>query len=424
MTHHWLAALARRRPSSSSRGIFYWAGMNQIIKDYVSSCQQCSRNKNIHHKKFELLKPLQIPSGPWNSLSMEFITQFPLSRNLDSILVVVDRFSKMAIFVPTYSTITSLDLAQLFISHVFSKNGLPISIVSDRGSVLFSSFWTQLCQQLKISRDISNSFHPKADEQTERVNQILEQYLWMYVSYHQNDWHTWLPLAEFAYNNAENSLTKQSPFFTIYGRNPSFYSIHISQDTPAGKLSKKPQSVQKVVKEELESAIKHFEKYVDRNREISPDFQPGDKVCLASTKIKTTRPTKRLSERWLGPFEVLKKIGSHAYHLKLPQQWKSVHPVFHVSLLEPVKQSTIPNGNQLPPPPVIVEEQEEWEVAQVLDSKLKRGTLWYLVEWKGFNEDPERTTWEPASSLTNSPDLVKDFHTLYPDKPGPNASRV
>ncbi|MBW0560255.1 hypothetical protein O181_099970 [Austropuccinia psidii MF-1] len=306
--------------------------MNQIIKDYVSSCQQCSRNKNIHHKKFGLLKPLQIPSGPWNSLSMDFITQLPLSSNFDSILVVVDRFSKMAIFIPTYSTITALDLAQIFINHVFSKHGLPISIVSDRGSLFVSSFWTQLCQQLKISRDLSTAFHPETDGQTERVNQILQQYLWMY-----------------------------SPFFTIYGRNPSFDSIHISQDTPAGKLSSKLQSVQQVVKEELESAIKRFKKYADRNRGIPPDFQPGEKVWLASKNMKTTRPTKKLSERWLGPFEVLKKIGSHAYHLKLPQQWKSVHPVFHVSLLEPVKQSTIPNQHQLPPPPVIVEEQEEWE---------------------------------------------------------------
>ncbi|MBW0532850.1 hypothetical protein O181_072565 [Austropuccinia psidii MF-1] len=181
--------------------------------------------------------------------------------------------------------------------------------------------------------------------------------------------------------------------------------------------------LERVVKEELESEISRFKKYADRNRAIPPDFQPGDKLRLASKNIKTTRPPQKLSERWLGPFEVLKKIGCHEYHLKLPQQWKSVHPVFHVSLLEPVKQSTIPNLHQLPPP-VLVEEKEEWEVAQVLDSKLKRGKIWYLVEWKGFSEYPERTTWEPASNLTNSTDLVKDFHLLYSDKPGPNTSRV
>ncbi|MBW0496197.1 hypothetical protein O181_035912 [Austropuccinia psidii MF-1] len=204
----------------------------------------------------------------------------------------------MAIFIPTYSTITAFDSAQIFITNVFSKHGLIISIVSDRGSLFVSPFWTQLCQQFNISRDLSTAFHPETVGQTERVNQILEQYLWMYVSYHQDDWHTWLPLAEFAYNNAEHSLTKQSPFFTIYGRNPSFYSIHISQDTPSGKLETKLQTVQKVVKVELESEIKNFKKYADRNRAIPPYFQPGDKLWLASKNIKTTRPTKKLSERW------------------------------------------------------------------------------------------------------------------------------
>ncbi|MBW0562760.1 hypothetical protein O181_102475 [Austropuccinia psidii MF-1] len=133
---------------------------------------------------------------------------------------------------------------------------------------------------------------------------------------------------------------------------------------------------------------------------------------------------KKLLERWLGPFEVLKNIGSHLYHPTLPQQWKLAHPVFHVSLLEPVKQSNIPNKHQYSPPPVIVEEEEEWEVAEVLDSKLKRGELWYLVEWKGLNEDPESRTWEPDSNLNNSTDLFKDLHTFHPETPGTNTSRV
>ncbi|MBW0506429.1 hypothetical protein O181_046144 [Austropuccinia psidii MF-1] len=159
---------------------------------------------------------------------MNFITQLPLSNNFDSIIVVVDRFSKMEIFIPDYGTITALELDQIFISHVFSKHGPP---------------------KLKISRDLSIYFHPETYGQKERVNQIPEQYFWMYVSYHQDDWHTWLSLAEFAYNNAEHSPTKQSPFFTIYESNPSFDSIHISQDSPAGKLSTKLQSVQQVSKE-------------------------------------------------------------------------------------------------------------------------------------------------------------------------------
>ncbi|MBW0551250.1 hypothetical protein O181_090965 [Austropuccinia psidii MF-1] len=198
----------------------------------------------------------------------------------------------------------------------------------------------------------------------------------MYVSYNQDDWHIWLPLAESSYNNAE-------------------HSSHLA-------------------KEELVLAIRQFKKFADGDRKIPPDFQPGEKVWIASKNIKTKRPTKKHSERWLGPFEVFKKIGSHECHLKLPQKWKAVHPVFHVSLLEPVKKSTVLNQHQLQPMPVLVEEQEEWGVAQILDSKLKRGKLLYLVEWRGFSEDPERTTWEPASNLTSSPDLVMDFSHFVP----------
>ncbi|MBW0488653.1 hypothetical protein O181_028368 [Austropuccinia psidii MF-1] len=182
--------------------------MTQFIKDYVSSCQQCSRNKNTHHKKFSLVKHLHNPNSPWIYLSMDFITEFPLSNSFDSILVIVDRFSKMAFFIPTLSKIPSLDLAHLFINSIFSKHVLPSSIVSDSGSLFVSYFWTNPFQQLKISKDLSSAYHPERNGQTEWFNQILEQYLWMYVSYHQDDWKTWLLLAEFAYNNSDHSSTK------------------------------------------------------------------------------------------------------------------------------------------------------------------------------------------------------------------------
>ncbi|MBW0574659.1 hypothetical protein O181_114374 [Austropuccinia psidii MF-1] len=322
------------------------------------------------------------------------------------------------------SSITSLDLAHLFIKNIISKHGLPSSIVSDRGPLFVSSFWTNFCQQLKISRDLSTAYHPETDGHTERVNQILEQYLWMYVSYHQHYWNTWLPLAEFSYNNSDHSSTKQSPFLTVYGRDPHFDSVHITQDTPGGKLSTKIQSVQQDVNRELEVAINRFKRYANKSRASPPVFNPVNMVWLSLKNIKSTRPTKKLSERWLGPFPILEKVSTDAYHLKLPSQWKSIHPVFYISLLEPVKKSTIPNQHQEPPPPIPIEEEEEWEVSQVLDLKLKRRKLWYLVEWKVFSQDPERSTWEPAKSLNNFPDLVKDFHSLYPEKPGPNSSKA
>ncbi|MBW0471715.1 hypothetical protein O181_011430 [Austropuccinia psidii MF-1] len=124
----------------------------------------------------------------------------------------------------------------------------------------------------------------------------------MYVSYHQDDWNTWLPLAELAYNNSDHFLTKQSPFFTVYGRNPKFDSVHITQYTPAGKLSTKIQSLQKDVKRELEVSINRFKMYADKSRASPPVFNPGDM-----------------------------KISTHAYRLKLPSIQASTFPTLNQS---------------------------------------------------------------------------------------------
>ncbi|MBW0526020.1 hypothetical protein O181_065735 [Austropuccinia psidii MF-1] len=141
---------------------------------------------------------------------------------------------------------------------------------------------------------------------------------------------------------------------------------------------------------------------------------------------KTLKLVKQDSH-WSGMTQFLKdyvsSFSTHAYRLKLPSQSKSIHPVFHISLLEPVKTSTIPNRHQEAPLSIIIVEEQEWEVSQILDSKLKRGKLWYLVECKGFSQDSETSTWEPTENLKNCPEFNKDFPSLYPEKPGPNYSK-
>ncbi|MBW0568728.1 hypothetical protein O181_108443 [Austropuccinia psidii MF-1] len=119
---------------------------------------------------------------------------------------------------------------------------------------------------LNISSNLSTAYHQETDGQTYILNQTLEQYLWMYVSYHQDDWNTWLPLAEFAYNNSDHSSTKKSTFFTVYGRDPHFDAAHITKDTPSGNLSTKIQSVRQDFKRELEVAINRFNRNADKSR--------------------------------------------------------------------------------------------------------------------------------------------------------------
>ncbi|MBW0532022.1 hypothetical protein O181_071737 [Austropuccinia psidii MF-1] len=212
---------------------FHWSGMTQFIKDCVSSHQKYSRNKNIHHKKLGLLKSLPIPNRNWIFLSINSIAQLLLSSSFDSIIAIVDRFSKMKSFISKMFSITSQDLAQLFIIHIISKCDLPSSIFSERCYLFVSSVWKNLFQKLKLSRDLTNAYHPETYGKTERVNQILENYFRMYVSYNEDDWDTWLPLDETSYNNFDQSPKKQSPSFNCYGRDPQFDLAHITQDAPA-----------------------------------------------------------------------------------------------------------------------------------------------------------------------------------------------
>ena len=151
--------------------------MTKDIQNYVKACYACLRNKTSNHRKYGLLQSLPVAQNPWTSISMDFISQLPDSNGHDSILVVVDRFSKMAIFIKTHTTASSVDLANLFIEFVFSKHGVPTDIVSDRGSLFVLTFWTAICDSLGIQCNLSTAFHPQTDGQTEIINQILEPYL-------------------------------------------------------------------------------------------------------------------------------------------------------------------------------------------------------------------------------------------------------
>jgi hypothetical protein len=169
--------------------------------------------------------------------------------------------------------------------------------------------------------------------------------------------------------------------------------------------------------EHVKSAQNQQAKYYDaKHKRI--EFSVGDKVWLLAPNIRTERPSKKLDWKRLGPFTISYRVGVQAYHLQLPASMK-IHPVFHVSLLEPYKPNIIPGRTQPPPPPVLVKDSPEveieYEVEEILDSEIRRHRLFYLVKWKGFTA--EYNSWEPASNVANSPTLLRQFHSKYPDKP-------
>jgi hypothetical protein len=184
-----------------------------MVKRYIAGCDACLRAKTSRHQPYSLLRPIEVPDEPWTHILLDFITDLPLMQDLDSIFVVKDRFSKMAHFLPCSKAIDAPQTADLFIKEIFRLHGLPKSIVSDRGPQFVSHFWRHLLSRLGVYVNLSSAHHPQTDGSTEIVNQLLEQYLRTYCSYHQDDWLSLLPLAEFAYNNSANAQSTTTPFF-------------------------------------------------------------------------------------------------------------------------------------------------------------------------------------------------------------------
>jgi hypothetical protein len=245
---------------------------------------------------------------------MDFIEKLPASSGFDTIL---DRLSKQSIFIPTIDTISTLILAKLFVLHVFSKHGVPLHITSDRGMEFVSSFFCSLGKALDMKLHFTSRYHPEGDGQTEHMNQTLEQYLWVYCNYQQDNWSDLLPLAEFAYNNAPNATTGISPFFANKGYHPHI-SIHLEQDLASSKardfavdLNELHQYLQKTIS----VAQLRYSISTDRRCTLAPDFKVGDKVFVKSDNIQTTRPSKKLAEKFLGPFKIIAQAGTHSFTL-------------------------------------------------------------------------------------------------------------
>src|SRR5260370_23076855 len=184
-----------------------------MVKSYISLCTNCACTKAPHHKLYGKLKQLPIPDKLWNSISMDFIEHLPSSDGFTAILVVVDHLTKQSLFIPTYDTINSPKLAQLFLTHVFSKHGVPLHVTSDRGNKFVSHFFHSLSKLLQMELHFTLGYHPEGGGQTKCINQVLEQYLRAYTNYQQHDWAALLPLVEFAHNNVPSVTTGVLPFF-------------------------------------------------------------------------------------------------------------------------------------------------------------------------------------------------------------------
>jgi hypothetical protein len=399
---------------------FWWPAMRKTVERYIRNCVVCRRTKTSRHAPYGFLKPLPVPDKRWAHVSMDYIVSLPESAGCDAILVVVDRLSKMSHFIPCDGVGDTTTTAKRFVDSVFRLHGLPTSIVSDRGTNFVSELSTEICRLMDIKLDSSTAFHPETDGQTERVNQVVEQYIRAFCNYEQNNWVALLAFAEFAYNNTVSSTTGLTPFFANYGFHPRWLPPTVKSDTPdiiadqAERLNK----LEEHLRQQMRYAQLAQAQQADKNRVAPPIINVGDYVWLSSRNIASPRPSKKLDHRNLGPFKVVKKVGSHAYRLDLPRAM-DVHPVFHVNLLEKAAEDpltgqhpTLPANDNVADAPVY----DHIIVSNV--RKLRDGLHYHITHTK--HDGTDQTDWVHRDVLLRDfKDILVEFHRLNPSKPRP-----
>ncbi|KJK73746.1 hypothetical protein H634G_10981 [Metarhizium anisopliae BRIP 53293] len=411
---------------------YWWPRMSQDVEIFVKGCDLCVRTKTSRSAPPGFLQPLPVPFRAWSDISVDYITPLPDCKRFQSvykhILVIVCRLTKTRHFVAT-RTLNVDELADAFVSRVYALHGAPDNIVSDRGPQFVSEFWRQLSRRLGISLKHSSAYHPETDGQTERMNSGVEQYLRAFMSFHQNDWVDWLPLAEFAPNNATSDTTGVSPLFANYGFHPRL-GIEPADPCPPNLSMAQRRGFYKA-----NTVVERFERILDQLRALAQ--QSINRYERNANESRTESPIYHVGQEGMisGRDLIRSLVCTHAHvasnSFLLPDRIR-IFPVFHNSLLRPV--STDEDGNRigLPGQSEINENEsrnirgrilerddeteeviEKWLFDSILDCRNKDG-LQYLVKWKYH-----APSWQPASDLKGQDDTLLEFHREHPDKPGP-----
>jgi len=421
-------------PTTGHRGIsetyekissnYYFPGMMTFVKNYIKTCDTCWKIKSQRHSPYGELQPISAPERPWHTITWDFITDLPPSKDTiykqehDQILVICDKLTKFGYFIPWKSTNGAEILAHTFLKEIYSKHGMPETIISDRDRVFTSKFWQTFTSQLGIKTKLSTSFHPQTDGQTERLNQTLEQFLRAYLNQAQDNWVELLPVAQFAYNSAKQNTTTMSPFYANYGMEPSSFHeprVLLSEAPAATIKTNKLRELHSSIQKDIEFLNIRMEMYYNRTHQEMPTVEEGGEVYLLTRNLRTTRPNKKLDFKKIGPFKVMKRIGKVNYKLQLPtekRRGRKQHDVFHASLLEPAPEQLRNRTNAINTSIEPNEENDDiFEVERILDFETRGRKRWYYIKWKGYGE--EDNSWEPEKNIIDKT-MLAEYHRQHP----------
>ena len=303
---------------------------------------------------------------PFETVAIGFITKLPVSQGYNSILTITDHnCTKAAIFIPCNEEINAEETVALYLKQVVMNFGLPSKIISDQDPRFASKFMQELCKTMGIEQNRLTAYHPRTDGQSERTNQWVEMFLRFITDYKQDDWAHWLLMAQFAHNNWPSDTTRKSPFFLLMGYNPCADWKHATSPLPqvtlcVDQFKEAWVQAQNLMIKAQKSWVKHKD---------MPKYKEGDLVWLEGKNFRTAQPMPKLGAQCHRPFKVIQVMSPINYWLELPTQW-SIHPVFHIDLLTPYRETTMHGTNYQHPPPNLVNNDEEYEVEKILDSRL------------------------------------------------------
>ena len=383
--------------------------MKDRITEYIAACATCKRSKPTRHKQYGQIQMLPPPTEAWEEITMDFITKLPESQDpatkeyYDSILVVVDRLTKYCHYIPFRESYTAEQLSYVLLDRVLRIRGIPKVYITDRDKLFTSKYWKTLTALMGTKHKLSTAYHPQTDGQTERKNQDLEIYLRMFVTDQQNNWVSLLPIAEIALNNRTTEATGLSPAMANYGRNLAISRERMQTTENSENALQLAQNIQKItanIGEKIAKRNQHITTRENKKRIDGPQLKKGDKVYLRTKNLKSKKPSKKLDSVKVGPFIIKEVKGPVTYELQLPKDAR-VHPVFHVSMLEPADPKTpIQETFHFVP-----EEEITYEIEKILNERNNQ----YLIKWKGYPDS--ENTWEPKKNITHLWKLVQEYQT-------------
>jgi hypothetical protein len=387
-----------------AKKLYYWPGMKLAVELFVRQCEVCQQAKHSNTRPAGLLQPLPPPKGAWQDITMDFMEGLPLSDGANVILVVVDRLTKYAHFLPLHHPYTAKTVAKVYVDQIVKLHGVPLSIISDRDRIFTSAFWKELIAAVGTKLHYSTAYHPQTDGQTERVNQCVEQYLRCAVQDQPKRWHHWLAMAEFWYNTSHHTALGCSPFKALYRTEPNFGALPnltVATDSVVEETTADYQMHIALLREHLAQAHARMKSQADKHRS-EREFTVGDQVLLKlqpyAQHSVVNRPYHKLAYKYFGPFPVLERIGTVAYKLDLPEA-AQVHPVFHISQLKPFIPKYTPVFHEFPSVADLTLTSAIPE--EILQRRIVRqgnaAGVQILVKWQGL--PVSQATWEDYTIL-------------------------